>query len=174
MERAADGSYRGTFTVRVGPATMTFRGELRDHDIDPVAHSLRLVGKGTDSTGTSGASMDLTARVESTGDGASLLVGKSEVTMSGKAATFGARMMTAVSDQILKQFGEKFAAETGVHGPGAGAVTPTPTAGATDAVGSLPAPSASRAPAAQELNGLALLWAVFRDWLRHLFSRKTA
>jgi hypothetical protein len=28
-------------------------------------------------------------------------------------------------------------------------------------------------PAARELNGLALLWAIIKDWLRGLFSRKT-
>jgi hypothetical protein len=27
---------------------------------------------------------------------------------------------------------------------------------------------------ANELNGLALLWSIIKDWLRGLFSRKTA
>src|SRR5512135_3191693 len=70
-ERLADGGYKGTVTVRAGPATMTFRGELQVRDVDPAAHSLRLLGKGTDSTGTSGASMDLAARIDSAADGAS-------------------------------------------------------------------------------------------------------
>ena len=68
-ERLADGRYKGTVTVRVGPATMSFRGEVEVRDIDPAAHSLRLLGKGTDSTGTSGASMDLAARIEAVDDG---------------------------------------------------------------------------------------------------------
>jgi hypothetical protein len=29
-------------------------------------------------------------------------------------------------------------------------------------------------PAERELNGLALLWAVVKDWLRGLFSKKAA
>src|SRR5436309_3172542 len=62
-QRLPEGGYKGTVTVRVGPATMSFRGELVVRDVDPGAHSLRLVGKGTDSTGTSGASMDLAARI---------------------------------------------------------------------------------------------------------------
>ena len=33
-------------------------------DVDPAARTLRLLGKGTDSTGSSGASMNLTARIE--------------------------------------------------------------------------------------------------------------
>ena len=43
----------------------------------PAAQSLRLLGKGTDSTGTSGASMDLTARIEAA-DGGSMQSGGQE------------------------------------------------------------------------------------------------
>ncbi len=40
-----------------------------------------------------------------------MLVGKSEVAMSGKAAAFGGRMMNSVADQILKQFADNFATQ---------------------------------------------------------------
>ena len=110
-ERLDDGRYKGTVTVKIGPATMSFRGEVEVRDIDPGQMSLRLLAKGTDSTGTSGASMDLKARVESTGDGSSNLLGNSEVSMSGKAAAFGGRMMNSVADQLLQQFAANFAAQ---------------------------------------------------------------
>ena len=54
-ERLPDGGFKGTVSVKVGPATMSFRGEVEVRDIDPGTKSLRLLGKGTDSTGTSGA-----------------------------------------------------------------------------------------------------------------------
>ena len=101
-EKVADDRFKGTVTVKVGPATMSFRGEVTVRDIDPATHSLKLLGKGTDSTGTSGASMDLAARIDAAGPGSSNLVGKSDVSMSGKAAAFGGRMMTSVADQVLK------------------------------------------------------------------------
>ncbi len=123
-ERLPDGGYKGTVTVRVGPATMSFRGEVEVRDVDPAARSLRLLGKGTDSTGTSGASMDLAARIEAVADGSSNLVGKSEVSMSGKAAAFGGRMMNSVADQILKQFADNFAAQ--VAALRGAAATPAP------------------------------------------------
>jgi hypothetical protein len=79
------------------------------------------------------------------------LVGASEVSMSGKAAAFGGRMMNSVADTILKQFADNFAAQVS-------------------------ALQANRAPpaAAGELNGLALVWTILKDWLRRVFSRKTA
>ena len=55
--------------------------------------------------------MDLTARVEAVDAASCNLVGTSEVSMSGKAAAFGGRMMDSVADQVLKQFAANFAAQ---------------------------------------------------------------
>ena len=198
--RQPEGGYKGTVTVRIGPATMSFRGEVEVRDIDPAAHSLRLVAKGTDSTGTSGAAMDLTARVETVTADSSQLVGKSEVSMSGKAAAFGGRMMNSVADQILKQFAENFSAQVAARvaqrttgsapaEPGAlvstaGADTSaagadTVVAEADTATADQPSTSTSPLlrpppPVARELNGLAIIWTVFKDWLRGLFRKRTA
>ena len=113
-ERIDSEHYKGTVSVKFGPASMSFRGEVEVKSMDPANRTLRLIGKGTDSTGSSGAAMDLTARIEAADpDGAMScnLVGVSEVSMSGKAATFGGRMMGAVADQVLKQFAANFATQ---------------------------------------------------------------
>src|SRR5688572_22715019 len=104
--------YQGTVAVRLGPASLTFKGEIEIRELDETQRTLRLIGKGGDSSGTSGASMDLTVRAEA-GETreVSRLVGKSELSMSGKAASFGGRMMGSVADQLLKQFVENFARE---------------------------------------------------------------
>jgi carbon monoxide dehydrogenase subunit G len=159
-ERLDAGRYKGTVTVRVGPATMSFRGEIEMKDVDAAARTLRLLGKGTDSTGSSGASMNLTARIEAAEGGLCNLVGAAEVSMSGKAAAFGGRMMNTVADQILKQFAENFAGQVS-------ALQAQRAAPAGAAAASIPP------PAARELNGLALVWTIIKDWLRGLFSRKT-
>jgi carbon monoxide dehydrogenase subunit G len=165
-ERLDAGRYKGTVTVRVGPATMSFRGEVEMKDVDAAARTLRLLGKGTDNTGSSGASMNLTARIEAAEGGLCNLVGAAEVSMSGKAAAFGGRMMNTVADQILKQFAENFAGQVSALQAQRAALAGT--AGGTSAAAvSLPP------PAARELNGLALVWTIIKDWLRSLFSRKT-
>lgn len=168
-ERIDASHYKGTVSVRVGPARMAFRGEIEVRELDAAGRMLHLVGKGADATGTSGASMDLVARIE---DGEtpqdSRLVGRSEVSMSGKAATFGGRMMGSVSEQILKQFAAHFAervqalaaADEGAGGADA-AAGGDPVSGAPEAAAEPP-----------QLNALALAWAVLRDWFRGLFARK--
>jgi len=95
--------------------------------------------------------MNLTARIEAAEGGLCTLVGASEVSMSGKAAAFGGRMMNSVADTILKQFADNFAAQVSALQANRGA----------------PA-------AAGELNGLALVWTIFKNWLRGLFYRKPA
>ncbi len=161
-EKVDETHHKGTVTVRLGPATMSFRGEVEVQDVDSTTQSLRLLGKGTDSTGNSGVSMNLLARIEAVDGGLSQLVGSSEVSVSGKAAAFGGRMMDAVADKILLQFADNFAAEVAaLQEPGAG---PSDTGDGT----------ATPAASAGELNALALGWAVFRDWLRGLFAKKNS
>jgi hypothetical protein len=160
-ERIDENHHKGTVTVRVGPATMSFRGEVEVQDVDATTQTLRLIGKGTDSTGNSGVSMNLLARVEAVDGGLSQLVGSSEVSISGKAAAFGGRMMDSVADKILLQFADNFAAEVAaLQDPGS---VPKESGDGTQKVAR-----------ATELNALALAWAVFKDWIRGLFSKKKA
>ena len=162
---------KGTVTVKLGPASLAFRGEVQVKDVDDAGRSLFLVGRGTDATGTSGAAMDLRAHIEEAGTTACRLVGAAEVSVSGKAATFGGRMMSAVADQVLQQFVNNFAErlrsmpapeEPGVAQP------------AEPAEAVAPAEPVPAAPAQRELNGLALLWAMVRDWLHQRFPARRA
>lgn len=258
-ERIDATHYKGTVAVKFGPASMAFRGEIEVAALDAETKTLRLIGKGTDNTGGSGASMDLTARIEAVGAAACNLHGISDVSMSGKAAAFGGRMMGSVSDQILRQFAANLAnkvqalqaaapsaaakaavkaaapespmavgsgrapelpvahlaataaqdgASPAQSGPGAQhasgpsvapALHPAPIGQPAASIGQAAAPAVSvdaapagstsdpaaesahaAAPSAYvaqppaELNGFALIWAVFKDWLRSLFGAKRA
>lgn len=185
-ERTAEGKYKGTVAVKLGPASMSFRGEVEVLALDASTKTLRLSGKGTDTTGGSGASMDLTARVEAIDAASCNLLGNSEVSMSGKAAAFGGRMMNAVADQLMKQFAANFAAQAQAVQAAMPTQAPIPTPTSTPASPAEPpsTPQQAAAPAApaaapaadppKQLNALALLWAVLRDWLRSLFAAKKA
>jgi uncharacterized protein len=153
-ERIDETHYKGAVTVKLGPATLTFRGDIEVCDIDPGTRSLRLLAKGTDTTGTSGAAIDLAARIEAEG-ATSRLAGTSEISMSGKAAAFGGRMVSTLSDRVLDQFARNFALR---------AAAPAAAEGA-------PAPAAA---GPNELNGVALAWSAFKAWLRSLFTKTPA
>lgn len=181
-ERTDATHYKGTVTTKLGPATMSFRGEVEVTEVDANARSLRLLGKGTDSTGSSAASMNLSARIEPVDEGSCCLVGESEISMSGKAAAFGGRMMSTVGDQILQQFAGNFASQVGAlqaqragnaapdsHGP-----APLAASSAGNVTGAAAIAVSLGAVPPSELNVLALAWSIFKGWLRGLFFKKTA
>lgn len=159
-EKLGDSAYKGSVKIKVGPATAQFGGEVEILSMDSANKSLVLKGKGADKGGSS-ASMELEATIEEA-DGQSVLVGLATVIVNGKFAQFGGRMMVQVSDVILKQFVDNFIAK-------AQALGGTEATDASDA-------EASSAPpeTANELNGLAIFWALLKSWFGGLFGKKPA
>ena len=175
-ERVDAQNFKGRVAVKFGPASMSFRGEVQVVAVEPADRTLRLLGKGTDSTGSSGASMDLTARIEAIDAVSCHLVGTSEVSVSGKAAAFGGRMMGSVADQVLKQFAANFDQKLGARVADSpadseeaakpGAAEPAPTEAIAPVAPGAPVAAVAPVP----LNGLALAWSVIKDWVRSWFS----
>jgi carbon monoxide dehydrogenase subunit G len=99
--------YTGAVRVKVGPAVAAFAGTIEVQILDAATHTLKMLGKGADKSGSS-ASMALTAKLVPAEGGHCTLEGHSEVIVNGKFAQFGGRMMTSVSDMILGQFAVTF------------------------------------------------------------------
>jgi carbon monoxide dehydrogenase subunit G len=145
-EQLDETHFKGSVRSKVGPAVMTFNGDIELLARDDAARSIRLLGKGADKAGSS-ASMQLAAHVEAADGGSgSVLVGTATIVVSGKLAQFGSRLLVPVSDAMLAQFAEHFRqaasaaaanADTGVN------ATPAPAA----AVGTAAAPPADGAAA---------------------------
>jgi carbon monoxide dehydrogenase subunit G len=163
-DQVDDTHYKGTVRTRIGPAQMQFGGEIEVKALDAATHSMRMLGKGADKSGSS-ASMDLAARLEpGEAPGSAVLAGTATVVVSGKLAQFGNRLLVPVSDAMLAQFADNFRA--------AAAAVASASAAAADAPGAAPAPPAAQIAApVRELNALALMWQVFKAWLARLFGR---
>lgn len=157
-EKVDEKNYKGKVKAKVGPATMSFNGDIEIMEINDGEKKLHFVGKGQDTKGTSAAEMDLTAYVREGKDGGTELVGDAIVTVSGVIANFGGRMMTQVADQILNQFGKNFANNVIAMGDGESA------AAAAKKVAEQP----------KELNGLAFGWSLFIGFFKSMFSGKKA
>lgn len=156
-EKVDDSNYKGAVKVKVGPATMAFKGNISVHGIDADKRELKMQGKGTDLKGTSSAVMNLTASVRETEDGKCEVVGVAEVAVTGKMASFGGRLMNQVADQILDQFGANFVNNVIAMGEGA--------------VAEEAAAKAAEQP--KELNGLAFAWSLFIGFFKNLFGGKS-
>jgi carbon monoxide dehydrogenase subunit G len=180
-EQVDDTHYKGTVRTKVGPAHMQFGGDIEVKALDAATKSMQMMGKGADKSGSS-ASMDLAARLEpGEAPGQSVLVGTATVVVSGKLAQFGNRLLVPVSDAMLAQFADNFraaAAAVPAAAPAeaapaeaAASVEATTSAAAPAAAPAIPAPRPAPAPV-KELNALALMWTVFKNWLAGLFGKK--
>jgi carbon monoxide dehydrogenase subunit G len=149
--------YKGTVKVKVGPASAIFGGDVEVLEIDPAARRLRISAKGADRGGSS-ASMDLTASLEAVDDQQSVLAGSSHVIVNGRFAQFGGRLIGQVSDVVLAQFADNFAAAAAAL-PNSPAAPEEPAAGAT----------ASRR---SELSALAILWSLVKNRVLALVGRR--
>jgi carbon monoxide dehydrogenase subunit G len=148
-----DSHYKGKIRAKIGPAAMSFNGDLAVEGIDAVRRQLRIIGKGQDTKGSSTAEMDLTALIAEVQGGCELR-GSATVTVNGKAASLGGRMMVQVADQILNQFGKNFATNVLALGEGETAEE------AREQLAEQP----------RELNGLAFAWSVIVGFFKSLFG----
>jgi len=155
-EQIGDNQYKGNVHVRVGPVRSVFAGTIDVTAVDESRHSVALSAKGKDKSGTSNASMQLTAAVTAVEGGGCELIGNSEIKVMGKMANFGARMINGVADQLIDKFLENFSNR--VLAPGAGEA-------AADAASKV-------AEQPKELNALALIWGLMAGFFRRLFGRK--
>lgn len=178
-EQVDDTHYKGSVKVKVGPATAAFSGEIEVLEVDAAARTMRMIGKGADKGGSS-ASMELTATLVAAEDGMTTLQGKADVIVNGKFAQFGGRMLNSVSDVLLAQFATNYSNKAQALAAAPETVVGADLqhdASAAECAAQAQQDSAARraAPpsAPKELNALALLWALVRNFFAGLFGRRS-
>lgn len=143
-EQLGPQQFKGTVRVKVGPVTALFNGEIEVLRIEETEHRISINGKGFDKGGST-AAMHLTTSIEKTDEASGCaLVGKTQVTVNGRLAQFGGRMLSQVSDLVLDEFVGNFARAA--------------------AAGS----SATAAAPAKQLNALTMLWQLVKGWVCRL------
>lgn len=154
-ETVDDKNYKGKIKVKVGPMNLVFNGEIEVQDIDGQERKVHLIAKGQDSKGTSSASMDLTAQVGEGESSGSALTGDADVTVNGKLANFGGRMMTQVADQVLSRFADNFRIKLA----------------ASDSPSDEPSQDAVETEV-KEINGLKFAWDALIGFIKSFFGSK--
>ncbi len=159
-DQVDENRYKGKVKVKIGPAIARFNGEIEMLQVDQDLRQVRMSGKGADKGG-SFVSLHLTARIEAAeSDVASVLVGRAEISVKGKFAQYGERMMIQVSDMVLGQFVDNFTAAASALSSHEGTVSIDKSA-IRDAI-----PEQNR-----ELNARVLLWRLVKAWFSRLFGK---
>ena len=95
--------YRGIVKVKVGPITAQYQGKATITEQDAAAHRIVVKAEGRETRGQGNASANVTATLESDGDGTKVGV-KTDLNVTGKVAQFGRGVMADVSTKLLNQF----------------------------------------------------------------------
>ncbi|WP_233836666.1 SRPBCC family protein [Paraburkholderia sp. ZP32-5] len=193
-EQQPDGSYKGGFTVKLGPLTLKFAGKFKIAEQNDADRTVVVSASGTDTKGRGGADAQINAAVADAGDGKTKVDVVSDVNLSGTVAQYGrgAGMIEALSQQMLNQFAKNLAAlieSDAAHAaaeaapaaasePAAGQPAASAPAGATDAP--KPATEARRPPPPPApvvpLDAGALvrkaMWQSVRNFFARLFGAK--
>ena len=181
-ERDDDGTYHGTFQVRLGPTTASYRGTIRIEEADEAARAATLKARGTDKRGQGGASATIVNRLVEE-DGRTRVDATTDFTITGRLARFGrGGMIEDISNRMLRDFAtclqSRLAEGPAPVGPPSGADIASgeapPEAAATPPP-LPPAPArAPTAPAAPPVKGFSLLASVLWERLRRLLGRRRA
>jgi len=148
-EAGDDGTYNGTFTVKLGPTTAAYNGSLKLEEADVSAHRARMSAKGTDKRGQGGATAEIVSTVASEGAGTRVDV-VTDFAITGRLARFGrSGMIEDISNRLLGDFASCLQARL---------------AQAPSAEASAPAP-------AKPVSGLSLFFGALLARLRRLFRR---
>jgi uncharacterized protein len=155
-EVGADGVYRGTFTVKLGPTTAAYRGELKIDSLDEAAHKATMRASGTDKRGQGGAKATMVSTLTERDGGGTQVAVETDFTITGRLARFGrGGMIQDVSNRLLRDFAECLRS---------GLERPADAGGASAEAPAAPLP-------AKPVGGLRLLLGALWDRLRRLFRR---
>jgi uncharacterized protein len=172
-EAGEDGTYRGTFSVRLGPATAAYRGELKFEELDEAAHRVTMRASGQDKRGQGSAKATIVSSLVAEGEVTQVEV-QTDLTITGRLARFGrGGMIQDVSNRLMKEFVDCLqqrieappAAEPGII-DAVLAATPEGAAVAPPAAG-----SSQSATTTKPIGGFSLFFRALLDRLRRLFRR---
>jgi uncharacterized protein len=136
-EAGDDGSYSGSFTVKLGPTTAAYRGTLKLESVDEASRTATMSAKGTDKRGQGGATATIVSTMREQGAATTVDV-VTDFAITGRLARFGrSGMIEDISKRLLRDFASCLQATLADEGVGA----------AEPAAGAPVAPPADAAPA---------------------------
>ena len=198
-----EGTYHGTFQVKLGPTTASYRGTIKIENADEATHTATLKARGTDKRGQGGANATIVNTL-SEQNGGTRVEAVTDFSITGRLARFGrGGMMEDISNRLMRDFatclssrladaptapsGEEVAAgeappeAVAAADPGGrmDAEAAAASAGATtEGASARPAPPSPPRPAqpqaAKPVGGIGLFFSVLWERIRRRFGRSSS
>ena len=148
-ESGEDGIYRGTFSMRLGPATAAYRGRLHMQEVDESARRVVMSASGQDKRGQGSAKATIVSTMREEGEATHVDV-ETDFTITGRLARFGrGGMIEDISNRLLKDFAECL----------------------QQRMEAAPAGAAGTPATAKPIGGFSIFFRALLDRIRRLFGR---
>jgi carbon monoxide dehydrogenase subunit G len=128
--------FTGAVKVKVGPITVSYKGNAAFLEKDPAAQRVVLKANGKETRGNGTAAAVVTAQLKDEGDATSVVI-TTDLTISGKAAQFGRGVLGDVAGNLIAQFAKALEADI------LGGAAPTTTAQTTETIMAASQPGAA-------------------------------
>src|SRR5215203_1167034 len=162
LEQKEDNTFLAAIKVKVGPLSMSYKGQGRFTEVNEQTHQARMTGEAREVSGSGSTKVSMLTSVAPLAAGGSEVSVNADIELTGKIVQFGRGMVEEVSRQIFRQFSTcvrqqlEVVEESQTEAPHA--TEPEPPATEVKAVSA--APLAVRA-----------LWAMLLRFFRSLFGK---
>ena len=107
-EQLDERNFKGKISIKIGPVTAKFNGEAEFTKLEEADYELTMEGKGMDTSGKGGANMTMNIKLSTLEEGGTEMQSSMSLSITGRLAQFGARMIVAVNNKMFDQWATSF------------------------------------------------------------------
>ena len=107
-EQLDERNFKGKISIKIGPVTAKFNGKAKFTKLEEADYELIMEGKGLDTSGKGGANMTMNIKLSSLDEGGTEMQSSMSLSITGRLAQFGARMIVAVNNKMFDQWAASF------------------------------------------------------------------
>tara|TARA_Y100001970_G_C14204949_1_gene843428 strand:- start:1395 stop:1982 length:588 start_codon:yes stop_codon:yes gene_type:complete len=107
-EQTDERHFKGKISIKIGPVTAKFNGEAEFTLLDESNNELTMEGKGLDASGKGSANITMNIKLLPLEGGGTEMQSSMKLSITGKLAQFGSRMIVAVNNKMFDQWSNNF------------------------------------------------------------------
>jgi len=164
LEQQDERTFLGAIKVKVGPLSMSYKGQAKFTEINEETRQVRMVGDAREVGGSGSTKVSMLSTVSPLASGGSEVLVNADIDLVGKIVQFGRGMIEEVSRQMFRQF------STCVRQQLEAMDEPQPVDQPADEPMAQPSPPEMKPVAAAPL-AFRALWVIIVRFFRRLFGR---
>lgn len=169
-EKIDEENYKGKVAIKFGPVSAKYNGAIKIDKLDQASRHMVITGDGMDSKGKGSAGMVLDCKLNKSGAKSTEVGYEMEVSVTGKLAQFGSRLIVDVSDKLADQFIESFKAALDAEAPTSVAKEAPRSNTSAESAPAVDNATAPESPQDNSVNAFALMWTVIKGFFARLFG----